>query len=99
MSGNPANPSLAGQDAQYLAAALRAYKDGSRNDQTMKPLAATLDDNAIRNMSAYYAAQQPQAPNVRKPLTTAEWAQRCDRCCMARTPRAGQSGPPESIGS
>ena len=29
---DPANPSLAGQDAQYFAAALRAYKDGSRND-------------------------------------------------------------------
>lgn len=80
VSGNSATPSLAGQDAQYLAAALRAYKDASRNDETMKGLVAALDDNAMKNLAAFYAAQQPQAPNVRKPLTTAEWTQRCDRC-------------------
>ncbi len=73
-------PSLAGQDAAYLAAALRAYKDGSRKDETMKGMAASLDDAAMKNLPAFYAAQQPQQPNVRKPLTVAEWAQRCDRC-------------------
>ena len=80
VSANPANPSLAGQDAQYLAAALRAYKEGSRNDETMKGLAASLDEPAAKNLAAFYANQQPQPTNVRKPLTTAEWAQRCDRC-------------------
>jgi cytochrome c553 len=80
VSGNPATPSLAGQDSQYFAAAVRSYKDGSRTDETMKGLAASLDDNAAKNLSAYYAAQQPQAPKVRKPLTTAEWTERCDRC-------------------
>jgi cytochrome c553 len=80
VSGNPATPSLAGQDAQYFAAALRAYKDGSRADETMKGLAAALDDKAIRNLSAYYAALQPQPVNVRRPLSGEEWAQRCDRC-------------------
>jgi len=80
VSGNPATPSIAGQDAQYLAAALRAYKDGSRSDETMKGLMASVDDTTIKNLSAYYAAQEPKAPNVRKPLTTEEWTQRCDRC-------------------
>lgn len=80
VSGNPAIPSLAGQDAQYLATALRAYKDGSRNDETMKGLAASLDEAAAKDLAAYYANQQPQPTSVRKPLTTAEWAQRCDRC-------------------
>jgi len=80
ISATPANPSLAGQDAQYLAAALKAYKGGSRNDPTMKGLAGSLDDRGIRDLAAYYANQQPQPPNVRRPLTTAEWAQRCDRC-------------------
>ena len=80
VSGNPANPSLAGQDAQYFASALRAYKDGARKDETMKGLAAALNDRAIRDLAAYYAAQQPQPPKVEKPLTTAEWVQRCDRC-------------------
>jgi cytochrome c553 len=80
VSGNPATPSLAGQDAEYLAAATRAYKDGSRDDETMKALVAAIDDATIQNLAAFYASQEPQAPNVRKPLTTEEWAQRCDRC-------------------
>jgi cytochrome c553 len=80
VSGNPATPSLAGQDAQYLATALQAYKDGSRKEQTMQGLAAPLDDRVIKDLAAFYAAQQPQPPRVRKPLSIAEWAQRCDRC-------------------
>ena len=80
VSGNPATPGLAGQDAQYIVAALRAYKEGSRNDETMKALAASLDDKATKNLAAFYAAQQPQAPKVSKPLTLAQWTQRCDRC-------------------
>ena len=80
VSGTPATPSLAGQDAQYLVAALQAYKGESRSDETMKGAAAALDNNAMKNLAAYYAAQAPKAPDVRKPLTTEEWAQRCDRC-------------------
>ena len=80
VSANPATPSLAGQDAQYLVAALQAYKDGLRADETMKGMVAALDGNAMKNLASYYAAQEPKAPNVRKPLTTAEWTQRCDRC-------------------
>jgi cytochrome c553 len=79
-SAGAPNPSLAGQDAQYLVAALRAYKEGSRSDATMKGPAAALDERAMTNLAAFYAAQQPKAPDVRKPLTTAEWAGRCDRC-------------------
>jgi cytochrome c553 len=46
----------------------------------MKGMTASLDNNAMKNLAAYYAAQEPKAPNVRKPLTTEEWTQRCDRC-------------------
>ena len=80
VSGSPATPSLAGQDAQYLVVALQAYKGGARNDETMKGMTAALDDKAMKNLAAYYAAQEPKPPNVRKPLTTEEWTQRCDRC-------------------
>jgi cytochrome c553 len=81
VSGNPDIPSLAGQDATYLATAMLAYRQGARNDETMKGMVASLDDTAIKNLSAYYAAQEPKPPaNVRKPLTAEEWAQRCDRC-------------------
>ena len=80
VSGNPAIPSLAGQDAQYVAAALRSYKDGTRSDETMKGIAASVDEPAAKNLAAFYVNQQPQPTNVRKPLSAAEWAQRCDRC-------------------
>ncbi len=80
VSGNPTTPSLAGQDAQYFAAAIKAYKDGSRRDATMKAPVASLNDRTIRDMAAYYAARQPQPTKVRRPLTLAELAERCDRC-------------------
>ncbi len=80
VSGNPATPSLAGQDAEYFVDALKAYKGGKRSDDTMKSLAAALDDKTMKNLAAYYANLQPQPPKAKKPLTTAEWVQRCDRC-------------------
>ena len=80
VSENPAIPSLAGQDAQYFGMAIRDYRDGSRRDEPMKGLVSQLDDTVVKNMAAYYAMQQPQPPKIRKPLTSAEWAMRCDRC-------------------
>jgi cytochrome c553 len=59
---------------------MRAYRDGSRTDPVMKAPAAATDDNAVKDIAAYYANQRPQPPRVKKPLTTAELAQRCDRC-------------------
>jgi len=73
-------PSLAGQDAQYFIAAMKSYKDGSRSEPAMKAPAASVDEGAIKNLAAYYANQVPQQPTVRKPMTTEEMAQRCDRC-------------------
>jgi len=46
----------------------------------MKGVVASLNDAAIKNLAAFYAAQQPQAPKVRKPLSVAEMSERCDRC-------------------
>jgi cytochrome c553 len=80
VSTTPGTPSLAGQDAQYLVAAMQAYKDATRSDGTMKGPAAALDAAAIKDVAAFYAAQAPQAPAVRKPLSLAEWTERCDRC-------------------
>jgi cytochrome c553 len=80
VSAGSDNPSLAGQDAEYFAAALRAYKDGSRKHDLMKSAVSALTDSAIKDLAAFYAGLQPQQPKVEKPLTTAEWVQRCDRC-------------------
>jgi cytochrome c553 len=80
VSGNPTTPSLAGQEAQYFVDAMRAYKDGSRSDATMKGPASSIDEATAKNLAAYYTGQAPQAPKVGKPLSVAEWAERCDRC-------------------
>ena len=76
----PANPSLAGQDFGYLLAALHSYKDGSRDDDTMGPVARKLDDVTMKNVAAYYAGLDPKPVAVAKPLSPAEWADKCDRC-------------------
>jgi cytochrome c553 len=73
-------PSLAGQDAQYFVSAMNAYKSGARADAAMKAPAASLDDKAIKDLAAYYADQAPQPPRVKKPMTTEEVADRCNRC-------------------
>jgi cytochrome c553 len=80
VSANADTPSLAGQDTQYVSAALRAYKDGSRANDVMKGSAAALDDAAMKNVAAHYAALTPQAPKVARPMTPAQLAERCDRC-------------------
>jgi cytochrome c553 len=80
VSANPATPSLAGQEAQYFVTAMSEYKKGSRTDATMKGPATAVDEVTAKNLAAYYAGQTPKAPQVGKPLSVAEWAERCDRC-------------------
>ncbi len=48
-------PQLAGRDAAYVAAQLRAFKSGQRDSATMKAMVAGLSDTDIENVSAYIA--------------------------------------------
>lgn len=73
-------PSLAGQDAQYFVAAMRAYQDGSRADPLMKGPASAVAESALADLAAHYASLQPQPPKVVRALSTSDWADRCDRC-------------------
>ena len=77
---SPITPSLAGQDLTYMLNALRAYKDGTRDDDTMTPRAKKLDDVAMNALSAYYAKLDPKPVNIPRPLSPDEWAEKCDRC-------------------
>lgn len=54
----PSFPKLAGQHANYLSAQLLAFKKGARNAPMMAPLAMALDDDSIKDIAAYYAAQK-----------------------------------------
>jgi len=55
----PMNPKLAGQSASYLAKQLRNYQSGERQNAIMAGMAATLSEQDILDISAYYAAQKP----------------------------------------
>jgi cytochrome c553 len=74
------NPTLAGQDAMYLAKTMREYRDGQRDHALMVSAMAGLQDSDIEDVAAFYAEQEPAARGVPRPLTTAEWVARCNRC-------------------
>ncbi len=54
----PEYPILAGQHADYIAASLKKYKNGKRNNPIMMGMAATLSDEDILNVAAYFASQK-----------------------------------------
>lgn len=55
----PTYPNLAGQNAQYLELAMKAYKTGQRTGgqaAIMAGMAAPLSDADIANLAAYYSS-------------------------------------------
>ena len=78
VSSDAATPSLAGQDAQYLANATKAYRK-TRQNWGMQRYVSGLSDKDIDNISAFYAAQKPRAAD-QVPSSTQELAAKCDRC-------------------
>ena len=50
-------PNLAGQHESYLLAALEQYKNGGRVDLVMNPLIEPLDEAALEELAAFFAAQ------------------------------------------
>ena len=73
-------PTLAGQDARYFVKAMQAYKNGKRSHEQMFDAVDELTDAEIDNLATFYAVQEPVRRNVRTPLTTAQWVDRCERC-------------------
>jgi cytochrome c553 len=53
------NPSLQGQLATYLYKQLQDYKQGSRANTTMTGMAASLSDEEMADVAAFYASQDP----------------------------------------
>lgn len=47
-------PMISGQGAKYIASALNAYKKGDRKHPTMRGIAASLTDQDIADLAAYY---------------------------------------------
>ena len=55
----PANPRLAGQHADYVAAQLAAFKAGTRPSPIMQGMAAPLTPEDMLNVGAYFQSQKP----------------------------------------
>ena len=53
-------PKLGGQSRAYIVAALKAYKSGERDFQTMRAIAADLSDKDMEEVAAYYGAAPAQ---------------------------------------
>jgi len=63
-------PKISGQGGKYIASALNAYKKGDRKHPTMRGVAASLTDQDIADISAYYekhgAGQVAELPATAK---------------------------------
>jgi cytochrome c553 len=55
--GSPANPILQGQHADYIVKQLTEFKAGKRKNAIMNGMAATLSDEDMRNVAAFYASK------------------------------------------
>lgn len=51
-------PMIGGQSAKYIESALKAYQKGDRSHPTMRGIAASLSDQDIADLAAYYAQQK-----------------------------------------
>jgi cytochrome c553 len=57
-SESPGNPKLARQYETYLIKVLNEYKAGTRKNAIMNGMAASLSEQDIKDLSAYYASQK-----------------------------------------
>jgi cytochrome c553 len=52
----PTYPNLAGQKEAYIISTLTGFRDGTRKNATMNPMAKPLSDADIENLAAYYSS-------------------------------------------
>jgi cytochrome c553 len=56
----PDAPNLAGQPPLYVAAQLKAYRDGTRKHEVMSLMAKTLSDADIDDLAAWFGSLKVQ---------------------------------------
>lgn len=66
-SAAPANPSLAGQHAEYIAKQLANFKAGERKNPVMLGMSAALSPEDMKALGAYFQKQQPKPRSARDP--------------------------------
>lgn len=55
-------PMIAGQNAKYIISALTQYKKGDRKHPTMRGIAASLTDQDMADLAAFYSAEAKADP-------------------------------------
>src|SRR4249920_1547232 len=68
-SAVPANPSLAGQHADYITLQLAHFKAGIRVNAVMQGMVATLSDADMKALGVYYSQQPPKGLTAKDPAT------------------------------
>lgn len=63
----PEIPKLAGQQKVYLLREMLDYKEGRRHSEVMVPMVASLSEEDMTKLAAFYAKQSPAAGKVAKP--------------------------------
>ena len=58
--GSPANPILQGQHPEYLVKQLIEFKSGKRKNAVMTGMAATLSEDDMKQVAAFYATKTPK---------------------------------------
>ena len=58
-------PKLGGQKANYIVAALKAYKSGERDFPTMRAIAGPLSDQDMQQLANYYATAATQTAETK----------------------------------
>ncbi len=98
VSTAPLTPSLAGQDAGYLAAATRDYARGARSNENMSGPAKGLKPDDIVNVAAYFASLKAAKPDTTLPVSPQlSIVQKCNRC-HGENGRSTEPGIPSLAG-
>ncbi len=61
ISNNPQYPNLAGQQASYIEAQLKAFQSGLRTNSVMQSMVTSLSGQDIKNISAYFSRLTPES--------------------------------------
>jgi cytochrome c553 len=70
-SVNPLWPNIAGQNAPYLQAQLKAFKEGARQDPLMTSQAMLLSDEDMADLAVYFESLPMAAQAVKNPGSVA----------------------------
>ena len=74
-------PMIAGQSAKYIVAALTAYKKGERKHPTMRAIAASLSEQDMADLAAFYEQQGKGDAERRAGGRARAAGRRSPRCC------------------